>query len=599
MPSSSPREALTGPIPRSEEMLLRVHRCETSQMDITLCYQAFGDPQDGRPAVLLVGGLNMQLTAWDEDFCDDLVRAGFFVVRYDNRDIGYSTKVEDRGSVVGPRLLLPKSWAAALGERLPYTIDDMAKDGLALLEAMHIPRAHLVAVSMGGMIAQCMALLRPESVMSIASIMSSTNPPDLPDGQLWVKFWMLRKPPAKCTVDQLLDFRVNSLKKLLEHALPVDGEYLKRRFLLSLNRSSYGAGLIRQAAVVLRCPPREEALRSLTIPVLVVHGAQDLVVPSVHGYRTAQIIPHSRLLVFKSMGHYFHPAFFRSIIAAFTDMASTTLGPGYSLASDELLFSTKSPTTPGVPSAAAQNGSSAKGPMMSSIAPMLRPVVTTPDTKTGAAAVRAVNTAVPVSGDPSLPEAILLDLHATAASSPTPSPSPSPEAAPVPDTLPYTVGSPSTWNAASFPSPVRKTATGGFVVDTAAAVKAAEELRQRTTMMIPVLAGTPLDVFLASDKATGTEATGGRRSRLHSRCPSFDMSSIGTSNAGASQYGLYGLGVSPPHLAGGGSSSATLEPGDSLGSVHPGDPASIEDVASTLMPPQLPHDLSALPETIV
>jgi pimeloyl-ACP methyl ester carboxylesterase len=306
------------------QMVVKVRDCPSSQMPIELCYQCFGDPNDGLPPVLLICGLNMQLYAWDEEFCESLVRAGFYVIRYDNRDMGHSTKIERRGRVKAPLLLLPGSAATWLGEKLPYSIEDMAADAWALLDTLNIPCAHLFGISMGGMIAQTAALLAPERTISLTSVMSSTNAPDLPQPQLWVKLWMLRKPPRNCTVDELLEFRVNSLRRLLRSALPPDGDYLKKRYLMSLKRSSYAAGLVRQAATIRRAVGRDAALQKLYVPALVVHGAQDVVVPPMHGYRTATMLPYARMLVLKSMGHYFHPAFFSTIIEAFADMAAST-----------------------------------------------------------------------------------------------------------------------------------------------------------------------------------------------------------------------------------------------------------------------------------
>lgn len=311
-------------VPHTPQMVVKVRDCPSSQMPIELCYQCFGDPNDGLPPVLLICGLNMQLLAWDESFCEALVRAGFYVIRYDNRDMGHSTKIEHRGRVKAPLLLLPGGAATWLGEKLPYNVEDMAADAWALLDALSIPCAHLFGISMGGMIAQTAALLAPERTISLTSVMSSTNAPDLPQPQMWVKLWMLRKPPRNCTVDELLEFRVNSLRRLLRSALPPDGDYLKKRYLMSLKRSSYSAGLVRQAATIRRAVGRDAALQKLLVPALVVHGAQDVVVPAMHGYRTATMLPYARMLVLKSMGHYFHPAFFPTIIEAFVDMAAST-----------------------------------------------------------------------------------------------------------------------------------------------------------------------------------------------------------------------------------------------------------------------------------
>ncbi|CCW70810.1 unnamed protein product [Phytomonas sp. Hart1] len=410
-------------VPRTEEVLITVRYCTSSKMPIEICFQCFGDPLEGAPVVLLVCGLNMQLYAWDESFCEGLVRAGFYVIRYDNRDIGRSTKVENCGKVVGPGLLLPGKWASILGEKLPYTMEDMAKDGLALLDALKVPFAHVFGISMGGVIAQCMALLAPARVLSLVSVMSTTNAPDLPDAAMWVKLLMLRKPPPKCTLGELLEFRVGVLCRMLHHALPVDREYLKRRYRLSLQRSSYSPGLLRQAAALRRCEGRDEALRELKIPALVIHGARDVVVPPIHGYRTAAVLPHARMLIFKSMGHYFHPAFFGTIILTFAGMASTTAGGGKPLMggfspsfADEIAlggsFWTDDDDARTDFKGEEEGREPPPRPRMSSMGSFIKPFVVSPRTPTDAAARASLLLKESRGiGSPAIPEAVLIDFH--------------------------------------------------------------------------------------------------------------------------------------------------------------------------------------------
>lgn len=454
-------------IPHTEEKVIFVRHCLNSITDIHICYQCFGELRDDTPVLLLVCGLNMQLFAWDEAFCEGLVRAGFFVIRYDNRDSGFSTKVP-RGNVKGYRLLLPSNVASALGERLPYTLEDMAKDGLALLEALHIEHAHVMGISMGGMISQIMAIIAPHRIVSLTSIMSSTNARDLPDTQLKVKLWMLRKPPANCSLDTLLEFRINGLKRILPRTLSVDSRYLKKRYLISLKRSRYTEGLIRQAAAVLRSPSRDEALRKLTIPALVIHGTQDLIVPPAHGLRTASVLQHSRLLVLKHMGHYFHPSFYQTVITAFWAMAATTpypspVPPGQvfpsfpedpiSMEEEGEDITVPSPITQmmdSIPSLSSFSSTTAPFPskkkkedvttaedQTSSVSPVsaaldfpkekedassihpalslrhsaLQPVVVNPSSPCGKAVHASIAVAVPIDHSSNTPEAAILDLH--------------------------------------------------------------------------------------------------------------------------------------------------------------------------------------------
>jgi pimeloyl-ACP methyl ester carboxylesterase len=288
-------------------------------MDIELCYQTFGDAS--HPPVLLIGGLNMQSYAWDERFCDLLVSKGFFVIRFDNRDIGFSTKIDAAYPVVPWRLLLPRGVACCAGERLSYTLDDMAFDGLSLLDVLNIRRAHFFGISMGGMIAQCMSIIAPSRCMSLTCIMSSTNAGDLPAPALWVKLWLLRRPSPGTTGEQLVEFRAKTLLKLLYGTMPVDEEYLKKRISLSLNRSSYGEGLLRQAAAIIRAPSRDEALRRIDCPALIIHGSGDVLCPVQHGYRLAQVLRNSKLVVYKNMGHYFNSVYFEPIVEEFVLLA--------------------------------------------------------------------------------------------------------------------------------------------------------------------------------------------------------------------------------------------------------------------------------------
>ncbi|CBZ25465.1 esterase-like protein [Leishmania mexicana MHOM/GT/2001/U1103] len=417
-------------------MVVKVRDCPISRTEIEICYQCFGNPDDGLPVVLLIGGLNMQLTAWDESFCESLVRAGFYVIRYDNRDIGHSTKIENCGKIKAPMLLLPDRAAQWLGEELPYQLEDMAADAWALLDALHIPCAHLFGISMGGMIAQTAALQAPERTMSLTSVMSSTNAPDLPQPELWVKLWMLRRPPRNCTVETLLEFRVHSLRRLLRYALPPDGEYLKRRFLISLQRSSYAAGLVRQAAAIRRAAGRDALLQWLHVPALVVHGAQDVVVAPMNGYRTATMLPYARLLVLKSMGHYFHPAFFSTIISAFVDMAASTdparryLGSALPSASAQELPITSGDGADGQgvrgksgaveavgsgddedePSAEPGDAVDPKTHMMASLGEYIVPVVADAESPIGKAVCRSVMVAVPGgNSNPAVPEAVIVE----------------------------------------------------------------------------------------------------------------------------------------------------------------------------------------------
>ena len=360
----------------SGEKIRFVRRCPTTLTDIELCYETFGDPRF--PCVVLIGGLNMQLYAWDEEFCEGLVDRGFFVVRFDNRDIGHSTKIDGSAGVSASlpssgvrtlhhqrrtnspnlparrsqtgddedeekpslptsspaqgggggerfklsawRLLMPRLFSCCCSQAIPYHLEDMAEDAFSLMDLLGVNRSHLLGVSMGGMIAQQMAILRPQRVLSMTCIMSSTGSSDLPHPSIWVKLSFLRKPKHN-TRQGLIDFRTKSLQAVLG-MVPVDEGYLRSRISLSLDRSSYTDGLLRHAAAIVRATPREALLKNVTIPSLVIHGACDVLCPVEHGYRLAAVLPNSKLVVCKNMGHYFNPAFFRTVTEELCELAA-------------------------------------------------------------------------------------------------------------------------------------------------------------------------------------------------------------------------------------------------------------------------------------
>jgi proline iminopeptidase len=265
---------------------------------IRIAFDTAGDPKAA--PLLLVPGLGMQLTAWPEEFVDGLVELGFYVIRYDNRDTGLSTKFEHAGM---PSLGL--AWLKSLLRlplRPPYTLEDMADDAVGVLSALGVARAHVVGVSMGGMIGQLMASKFPSRVLSLTSIMSSSGRRGLPGATKEVKRALLRRPAAT-DADAMIEQGVRLLQAIGSPAYPTPEKQLRRRVARALRRNCCPGGVLRQSLAVAASGDRTAQLRSIAAPTLVIHGAADPMVPLACGIDTAQAIPNARLEVIEGMGH--------------------------------------------------------------------------------------------------------------------------------------------------------------------------------------------------------------------------------------------------------------------------------------------------------
>lgn len=261
---------------------------------IELCYQTFGSPDDD--PLLLVMGLGGPMTWWDVDFCERLARAGFFVIRYDNRDAGRSTKVRAR---VG-RTQLVRAFTTGRA-RAPYTLDDLAGDGLALLDHLGIAAAHVVGVSMGGMIVQTMAVMAPGRVLSMSSIMSTTGRRTVgwQSPQLLPMLVAPRKPGREAYVQSS-----SAMWKVIgSPGFPTDADTRRRRAEETFDRGFDASGVMRQMLAIVTQPNRTVALRSLGIPALVIHGLADKMVHVSGGRATASAVPGTELLLIEGMGH--------------------------------------------------------------------------------------------------------------------------------------------------------------------------------------------------------------------------------------------------------------------------------------------------------
>lgn len=265
---------------------------------ISLEAETFGDPQ--HPAIVLIMGLGCQLVVWPVSLCEALAVAGFYVVRFDNRDIGLSEKIKgERDPQFFKNILRSK---LGLKVHSPYKLADMARDTLGLMDALGIKRAHVVGLSMGGMIAQTLALDHAERLLSLTSIMSSSNNPRLPSASLKVQKRLVRRPKSR-ERDALIDHGAETWMVLASpHAVPSEAE---RRLLatLSVDRSIYPRGYIHQLLAILASGSRHKRLPEIKLPTLVIHGEDDPLVPVAAGYEQAKLIPGAKLEVLKHMGH--------------------------------------------------------------------------------------------------------------------------------------------------------------------------------------------------------------------------------------------------------------------------------------------------------
>jgi pimeloyl-ACP methyl ester carboxylesterase len=280
---------------------------------VELCYQTFGDP-DAAP-LLLVMGLSGPMTWWPLELCHRLVDEGFFVIRYDNRDTGHSTKLNQHR--VTHRHLV----RAALGRRVevPYTLSDMAEDGLGVLDHLSIGSAHVAGVSMGGMIAQTMAVEHPERVLSLTSIMSTTghrlsgyqHPMLLPA--------LLRR--AATTKEQYVEGSVMFWRRIASPAYPTTEEAARDRAAETWDRGVSFSGSARQILAILTQPDRTSRLAGVRVPVTVVHGLKDKMVHVSGGRATARAIPGAELRLVPGMGHDLPQGLFDQLVDAISSSA--------------------------------------------------------------------------------------------------------------------------------------------------------------------------------------------------------------------------------------------------------------------------------------
>jgi pimeloyl-ACP methyl ester carboxylesterase len=264
---------------------------------LTICYDAFGEPT--HPPVVLIMGMGAQMIGWDDAFCEGLARRSLWVVRFDNRDAGRSTRLDAAGT---PNVMaaMTQAWLR-LPVQAPYLLRDMALDVVGLLDALEIDRAHLVGASMGGAIAQTMALHHADRVLSLTSIMSTTGDRDLPPPRSWAVSALFRPAPHK--LDAYVEHYAATWRTLRSGSFPEEEERDRDRAVRNHARGLSPAGGARQLAAILASGSRRQALRHVSVPTLVIHGDVDPLVPLAAGIDTAQSIPGAELMVLEGMGH--------------------------------------------------------------------------------------------------------------------------------------------------------------------------------------------------------------------------------------------------------------------------------------------------------
>ncbi len=289
------------PSPASAELMAPVNE------QVEICYQSFGSPDD--EPLLLVMGLGGPMIWWDDDFCHQLVAAGFFVIRYDNRDTGRSSRIQRR---VRPQQLVQAFTTGRAAA--PYSLRDMAADGMAVLDHLGIPAAHVAGISMGGMIVQTMALDSPGRVLSMVSIMSTT-------GRRTVGWQSPRLLPAlvtrrRATKEQYVASSAAFWALIGSPRYPPDLQVARQRAEDTYDRGVSASGQLRQVLAILTQPDRTPRLRTLRIPSLVIHGRADKMVHVSGGRATAAAIPDAELLLIDGMGHDLPEELFEQVVAA-------------------------------------------------------------------------------------------------------------------------------------------------------------------------------------------------------------------------------------------------------------------------------------------
>ncbi|MCX7146793.1 MAG: alpha/beta hydrolase [Sulfuritalea sp.] len=278
-------------------------------------YESLGDPS--HPAIVLIMGLGMQLMAWPDTFCQQLVARGYRVLRFDNRDCGLSGRAP--GKKRAHLLLAMAASALGLPVRTPYTLQDMAGDAIGLMDRLGIAQAHIVGASMGGMIAQVLAAKFPQRVLSLTSIMSSSGYRKVSKPTKPARKVLLSRPTDPKDPESVIAYMVEMFGVIGSPAYPSSKEELRSRIGRSVRRAYEPAGTARQLLAIIASGDRRKLLHTIAAPTLVIHGAEDPLVPLAAGRDTAQNIPGASLLVIEGMGHDFPEGLMPRLAQAIAD----------------------------------------------------------------------------------------------------------------------------------------------------------------------------------------------------------------------------------------------------------------------------------------
>ena len=286
---------------------------------IEIEYDTIGDPSD--EPLLLVMGFTAQLIAWDDKFCQALADKGYFVVRYDNRDCGLSTHFD--GATLDIAELFNARLTGGQVPPVPYTLSDMAADGIAVLDALGFDRAHIVGASMGGMIVQTMAIEHPHRLRTVTSIMSKTGEPDYGQASPEAMAALMQPPPEDRA--QAIEASVEA-SKLFSSPRYFDATRARERAAASYDRAFYPEGAGRQMGAIVASGDRADRLRSVSLPFLVIHGRADTLIGLSGGERTAELVPGANLVVLNDMGHDLPEPLWPFIVDVIASHASHAIG---------------------------------------------------------------------------------------------------------------------------------------------------------------------------------------------------------------------------------------------------------------------------------